>query len=387
VQSIAPLAACPAPLGVVLPRLEPMTAPLRPALAHAARGEGIDWRTVLMLPPRRRFTAEELRRAVPERMSPTLKLSVLLNVALPVGLLLVVFGSRNPLHYSLAIVLVIGVIVAAGLVAWRDPTGRVARIAPWLVPLAAGAWVGWLARSELIDRVGISAMAVLVAMASLGLWLVIVHRYQYVEMRLAELAERERAVEMARRLAAAQLEPHFLFNTLASLQHWVQTGDERAAPLLHALTGYLRATLPMFARPTLPLRDELEAVRRYLEVMQARLGARLSFDIEVTPELETLQVPPGLLLTLAENAVEHGVEPQIVGGAVRIEGHADGPMAVIEVIDDGPGIAPGRTEGIGLANSRQRLALTHGPAARLTVANGEGGGCRATLRLPRGAQP
>jgi LytS/YehU family sensor histidine kinase len=155
----------------------------------------------------------------------------------------------------------------------------------------------------------------------------------------------------------------------------VQTKDERAATLLDALTGYLRATLPMFAKPLLPLADEVEVVRRYLQVMQARLGSRLAVAIEIDPSLHALTLPPAVLLTLVENAVQHGVEPRVGGGGVSIRGRVDNGHALIEVRDDGAGPPAAMTDGVG-------LTLTHGNKAHLSITAASEGGCLATLTLP-----
>jgi LytS/YehU family sensor histidine kinase len=225
-------------------------------------------------------------------------------------------------------------------------------------------------------------LAVSGIVAPVMLWFLAMWRAHQIEGRLRELAEREKAIEMARRLAAAQVEPHFLFNTLASVQHWVETKDDRAAPLLAALTGYLRATLPLFNKPLLAAGDELLAVRRYLEVMQARMGARLAWRVEVPAELERAELPPGLLLTLVENAVEHGVEPQLHGGEVVVSGQREGVVAVFSVRDSGPGMAPGCVEGVGLGTVRERLALLAGAGSELRLGAATGGGCLAEIRLP-----
>jgi LytS/YehU family sensor histidine kinase len=213
-------------------------------------------------------------------------------------------------------------------------------------------------------------------------WFLVVWRAQTIESRLREQAEREKSIEMARRLAAAQIEPHFLFNTLASMQHWVQTKDDRAAPLLAALTGYLRATLPLFKHALLPAGEELVAVQRYLEVMQARMGARLAYTLDIEPGLERALLPPGLLLTLVENAIAHGLEPQLAGGHISVRARRLGDTAAFEVLDDGVGPAPDMQDGVGLANARQRLALNCGATASLHIAAAEGGGCHAQIRLP-----
>jgi len=221
------------------------------------------------------------------------------------------------------------------------------------------------------------------ATVMMSLWFMVTWRWHQIDARLREQAERDRAVEMARRLAAAQLEPHFLFNTLASLQHWVHTRDARAAPMLDALVGYLRATLPMFKQPLHPLVDELEAVRRYLQVMAARFGERLRWAIDVPAALHAVPLPPGLLLTLVENAVVHGIEPRIEGGRLGLHGrlHAAGQVE-IDVQDDGPGPAPDTQDGTGLANCRARLAMTCGADARLTLTRGAAGGAIARVQFP-----
>ncbi|OYU28206.1 MAG: hypothetical protein CFE41_06880 [Burkholderiales bacterium PBB2] len=221
-----------------------------------------------------------------------------------------------------------------------------------------------------------------------GVSFVSIYRRHQILARQRELAERELALAAQAQLAQAQIQPHFLFNSLASLQHWVHQGDARAAPLLDALTAYLRATLPLFNRRQLSLGEELEAVRQYLAVMQARLGARLQVDIEVPEALRAVQLPPALLLTLVENAIEHGVVPKLGAAFLRIEAEQQGPVLCLRVIDDGPGLPeqlpPARAgRGVGLSNSRLRLAQSFGDEASLSLENSaETGGCVATLRLP-----
>ncbi|MBX3638551.1 MAG: histidine kinase [Rubrivivax sp.] len=348
----------------------------------------VDWRVVFMLFPRRRFTADELQRAAPPAPNPTLRVTVGINLLFVAAFVL--WLARGPgvtWWYAPLLLGMTAALVLAGARAWNDPSSRFARTVYWAAPVSAGLL---LALDRLRDiglaRAPAMALWMLMLMGTLGLWFVIVHRHQYIEMRLRELDERAKSVEMAQRLASAQLEPHFLFNTLASVQHWVQTQDPRAASLLEALTGYLRATLPMFARALHPLADELEATTRYLQVMQARLGARLAFEVDVAPALRATLLPPGLLLTLAENAVEHGVEPRLAGGQVRIAARREAAGVCIEVADDGPGPAPGSAEGVGLANARQRLALTLGGGASLRLGRGPQGGCVATLQLPEAAR-
>jgi signal transduction histidine kinase len=269
---------------------------------------------------------------------------------------------------------------------WRQPTRR--RLARYslVYGLACGALVAGVEWRMGLDKAGFravfSAAWGMTAMVAVGWWFLTMYRAHQIESRLRELAERDRAVALAGQLMAAQIQPHFLFNSLASLQHWVHTRDERAGPLLDALTGFLRDTLPLFNRPQLALAEELPAVQHYMQVMQARLGDRLQFAIDIPPALRGAQLPPGLLLTLVENAVEHGVQPSLRGGTVRIQGLVQGPQVLLQVADTGPGPAPGYQDGVGLTNCRARLAQAWGDAAWLQLDHGPQGGCLATVTLP-----
>ena len=160
---------------------------------------------------------------------------------------------------------------------------------------------------------------------------------------------------------------------LAALQHWVDVGDARAAPLLRALTGFLRGSTELMLRDGVTLAQECALVRHYLAIMQSRLGQRL---------------PPGLLVTLVENAVEHGIEPQLHGGEVQvIARHLDTANGVFElrVLDDGAGLAAGLgggAEGVGPINSRERLRHQFGTRAELLVRpRADGPGTEVCLRV------
>jgi signal transduction histidine kinase len=345
----------------------------------------IDW-CQLWYPGRKTpFSAAEMASAGRDAPGPTLVARVLLN-ALSLAALagfLAPQGQRGATVGLLMLMTAAGTGLAWAL--WWRPWRRPLMWATLAVmALMIGSAV--LVRQLLPQREDREGLAVALssggALLVILLWFLVVWRAQQIEGRLREQAERERAVEMARRLAAAQLEPHFLFNTLASLQHWVQTKDDRAAPLLAALTGYLRGTLPLFHRPQLTLGEELEAVRHYLGVMALRMGPRLQWQLDVPAPLQALPLPPGLLLTLVENAVVHGLEPRVGGGRLTVQARAEGTRAVLEVQDDGGGLAPGWHDGIGLANVRERLALLHGDAAHLELAPGSAGGCVARVTLP-----
>ena len=341
----------------------------------------IDW-SQLWYPGRKMpFTADELARAGRDGPSPTLIAVAGVTVGLLAFVLLLLSppGQTARLTALLAGLAVVSFKVARRL--WCNPWRRPLLLACLGIGFPLGLVTGLLhwRIPDREERQAVQQVLLLYgAVVPLLLWFLVVWRAHQIEARLREQAEREKAIEMARRLAAAQIEPHFLFNTLASVQHWVQTQDARAAPLLAALTGYLRATLPLFEHDVLPAGDELVAVQRYLEVMQARMGERLVWRLDIEPGLEQALLPPGLLLTLVENAVAHGVEPQLAGGEIVVAARRNGPDAVFEVRDNGPGPAPGRPDGVGLANARQRLALGCGERARLSLEAAPGGGCCAT---------
>jgi hypothetical protein len=346
----------------------------------------IDWSQLWYPGPRRAFTADEMARAASDAPSPTQVVTTTVNFAL-LALMALQWVPASQMARVTGLLVALGALgTAAARWLWRRPWRR-----SLLQVSIAGGLLLALAASVLLvripDREERRAVALVLsggaATVLMSLWFMVMWRWHQIDARLREQAERDRAVEMARRLAAAQLEPHFLFNTLASLQHWVHTRDARAAPMLDALVGYLRATLPMFKQPVHPLGDELEAVRRYLQVMAARFGERLRWAIDVPAALHAVPLPPGLLLTLAENAVVHGIEPRIGGGRLQLNGRFDDAgQVVIDVQDDGPGPAPDAQDGTGLANCRARLAMTCGADARLTLTREASGGTIARVQLP-----
>ncbi|MBU6269850.1 MAG: histidine kinase [Betaproteobacteria bacterium] len=222
-------------------------------------------------------------------------------------------------------------------------------------------------------------------------------------MRLRQLtAERDRVELMraereaiAARLAllSAQIEPHFLYNTLAHVRALITTDGAAAQRMIDALIAYLRSASRNMARSLVPLSEELDSVRGYLSVMQQRLGERLAVDWQVPAEALSLRVPPACLQTLAENAIKHGIEPAAGGGriridAARVDAHRE-PGWTITVLDTGAGFdapADGRGDGTGLANLRERLRLALGSSASVVLER-EAGVTRATLFLPDAALP
>jgi len=207
--------------------------------------------------------------------------------------------------------------------------------------------------------------------------------------QLARLA-RERDALAAQQTEAqlsalnAQIEPHFLFNTLANVKRLYETQPERGRNMLVALIAYLRAALPGMRRHESTLADELELVRHYLAILQMRMGERLSFEIAAAPELLPARLPTLVLPTLVENAIKHGLAPLPEGGRIEIRARAaDGGGVTVEVADNGQGFgaASGGT-GVGLANTRARLAARFGDAAALELEAVQPRGVVARVRLP-----
>ncbi len=191
------------------------------------------------------------------------------------------------------------------------------------------------------------------------------------------------------RLLQAQIEPHFLFNTLANVQGLIDYDPPRAKHMLDAFTDYLRASLQQLRAQDVSLAQELDLARAYLEVMQCRMGDRLQTRLDVPETLREARIPPLLLQPLIENAIHHGLEPQLAGGLLQLRARAQGPGLQIDIEDSGIGLAlarqrPRRGHGLALQNIRERLLAAYGPDASLALMDGPGGvGTRVRLSLPQ----
>lgn len=186
----------------------------------------------------------------------------------------------------------------------------------------------------------------------------------------------------------AQVEPHFLFNTLASVRALVRQDVDKAEQTLDALVDYLRATIPRLrngdAGAMSTLGQQLDICDRYLEVMGLRMGGRLRHAIDADARARDHAFPPLLLITLVENAIKHGVEPARGPGEVRVVAAIDGDMLVVGVHDNGVGLQPGIGSGVGLENVREQLRARYGRRARLGLRNADAGGAVAEIRVPLG---
>jgi hypothetical protein len=209
--------------------------------------------------------------------------------------------------------------------------------------------------------------------------------------RLAEMKRKEadyhrmsqQVTEAKLSALQAQVEPHFLYNTLASVQALTEVDPAQANAMTGHLIQYLRNALPKMRESVSTVGQEIELVRAYLNILQMRMGKRLAFEIAVPAELMDAPFPPLMLPSLVENAIKHGLEPQREGGMVTITAHAEGERLRLVVADTGRGFADTLGSGVGLTNIRERLAALYGDAASLMLVANTPHGVVATIEVPR----
>jgi hypothetical protein len=238
---------------------------------------------------------------------------------------------------------------------------------------------------QALMRMSTPSLVASIAMTVLGCWLFSL----YFSLKRQQMRAQMQAQEARLRLLQGQMEPHFLFNTLANVICMIDTDARGAQRLLETLTDYLRASLGGLRDGDSTVAAELELAGRYLQLMQARMGDRLHVEIDADPALHGAALPPLLLQPLVENAVKHGLEPSLEGGRVRLTvrrlpGDGRARMQVC-IDDDGVGLQFPRGaagNGVALANLRERLRTRFGEQARFELAPRPGGGTRACLDLP-----
>jgi hypothetical protein len=211
--------------------------------------------------------------------------------------------------------------------------------------------------------------------------------------RAAETARQQEALAAAGRLVAearlralqAQIEPHFLYNTLANVVSLIDGQPAKARRMLERFIDYLRASLSASRSEHATLGSECDLAGAYLEVLGVRMEQRLRWRIDITPAERALPMAPMLLQPLVENAIMHGIEPKLEGGEIVLRARLDGATLVIEVCDSGLGLragAPRPGGGVGLSNLRERLRQLYGSAAQLQLIENPAGGVTSRLLLP-----
>jgi two-component sensor histidine kinase len=359
----------------------------------------------------RSWWSSDLRRVGPEWLH--LAWTVLFSMVIAAGFTVVGFAMyaggegawrnwRGWLDWygiNLAIVLCVGLVIHLLFRLGEHVLGA-ARIRRFTSPMRGlyfgglpllGTAIGWPVAATLLGQEGpgwfrlsdpntIAGSLLLSALVSLVI-------YQFFAAKGRQVQAEKRATEAQLRLLQGQIEPHFLFNTLAGVISLVDQDAPRAKAMLQNFTDYLRASLTTLRRDQGPLAQELDLAEHYLRLLQSRMEDRLQFSISADDAARCVPVPPLLLQPLVENAVHHGLEPTIAGGRVDVRARIHGALLVLEVQDDGRGLdaqprraaSPGA--GMALTNLRERLGALHGPLATLELLPAQPG-TLARLTLP-----
>lgn len=201
--------------------------------------------------------------------------------------------------------------------------------------------------------------------------------------KIRRLQSEKAAAEAQVRLLQAQIEPHFLFNTLSNVLSLLDSNPQRGKTMLMDFMHYLRISLVGMRAQSVTIGQEMEMIRAYLDVAKVRMGNRLDYSITLPERLAMISLPPMLLQPLVENAVKHGLEPKIDGGRVSIRSIEHDDRIAIVVHDTGLGFSSSTKNGLGIANIQERLQALYGNRARLILKSVSSGGVEAVLELPR----
>jgi sensor histidine kinase YesM len=242
----------------------------------------------------------------------------------------------------------------------------------------------WLTRPEVIGSMLVVSIVISTVLSVIFFWR---ERSAMAEAEVARERERRERIERESlsanlRALQAQIEPHFLFNTLANVSSLIDSDRAEAKRMLESFIRFLRASLAATRESTTTLGDEAELIAAYLEVLRVRMQSRLTYAIDVPAELRGYALPPMLLQPVVENAIRHGLEPKVEGGEVRMVARREGERVAVEIGDSGVGFAPTTRGGVGLANLRERLKVLYGERAALSVTDAPGGGTLVRVELP-----
>jgi two-component system LytT family sensor kinase len=217
--------------------------------------------------------------------------------------------------------------------------------------------------------------------------LAVSHAFEYyrkLNERELKTAELEKSLTQAKlRALQAQLNPHFLFNTLHTISALMHIDIEKADRMVTKLSDLLRYALDNTDDHEVPLRDEIAFLKRYLEIEKTRFGDRLTITMDIPDDTLKAEVPNLILQPIVENAIRHGIEPHAKPGKIHLSARRDNGRLILEVRDNGAGLNPhNKREGIGTSNTRLRLQQLYGPRQSFTLENAPEGGLLATITLP-----
>jgi sensor histidine kinase YesM len=204
------------------------------------------------------------------------------------------------------------------------------------------------------------------------------------EEKIKRLTSEKKAAEANLKLLQAQIEPHFLFNTLSNVLSLLDTNPNKGKSMLVDFIQYLRASLTKIREDKATLGQEMEMIQAYLSIFKVRMGDRLHYKIELPNKLKAISFPPMMIQPLVENAIKHGLEPKLDGGEILIRGiEKDGKLG-LEVVDTGVGFKGERDSGMGLSNIRDRLFSLYGNNGRLILEENSPHGLKAKIEVPHG---
>jgi hypothetical protein len=351
-----------------------------------------------------------------KRLADDLGISIVLSAWAAV-LITLIDGRPGELYRQMVYSMCIGLIAvllidAVRLQFWDDPVRRRRFMLPFLALVVLSApfahysgcvlgefilGAGWAPLRDYPGRMHVQ-MILFSLLGICATFLLIMNRERIAQIQAERGEARARAEAIGRqaaqaqlRLLQAQIEPHMLFNTLANLQGLIAIDPARASTMLDQLIQYLRATLGATRAESTTLGEEFAAIEAYLGLMAVRMGPRLAYGCSLPAGLRGARLPPMLLQPLVENAIIHGLEPALDGGAIRIEARTRDGQLEITVADSGRGLhvaADGhgqdhtRGHGVGIATTRERLQALYGERAALTLAPGSPHGTLACLTLP-----
>jgi len=201
---------------------------------------------------------------------------------------------------------------------------------------------------------------------------------------LKQVSGEKQLVQAQMRMLQAQIEPHFLFNTLATIQSLIAKTPDKAELMMDNFIAYLRQSLTASRAQEGTVKQEFDLLRHYLDLLKIRMGARLEYELDIAPGLDSEPLAPMLLQPVVENAIKHGLEPKVEGGRVKVSATRSDNLLLLRVTDNGLGFAEyadSKGQGVGLANLRERLAVLYDGAAALTIADAKPG-TDITLSIP-----
>ncbi|NNM82181.1 MAG: histidine kinase [Burkholderiales bacterium] len=312
--------------------------------------------------------------------------SLFYNTAIAGLLTAVSFGGSFAVNFVFSQCIGISIQAVNALVAWKVPDRRwLALSFPASVILGVTLGASLTGLGDWSDpRIRVAAVIGLFFGGIGGLTYFLSERIEKLDAEVKERKLRQseierREIEARLKLLQAQIEPHFLFNTLANVGGLIDSDPALARRLLDRLNDWLRVALARSRSERTTLGDELDMLENYLEIMKVRFGERLSWEIDAGESAREAKFPPMLLQPLVENAVRHGIEPKLGGGRLRLSARRTGGRLSVSVRDDGPGMGE-NPDGNGLANVKARLAAIYGEAGRLILESDEG--AVATLEVP-----